>query len=148
MLWKKYKKRSRVRGARWLNVASMPYYNTAHRRSYCVYRRGVQKTNTQKHPTTAQGFGSVGVFIFSCVVLTGILYLFTANDVAIKGGEIYTIEQEIKELSRENEQLTIQEAQLRSLENIENVVKDKGMEEVSDPVYIDKETYVALDGAM
>lgn len=130
-----------------VNITGMPYYNTARRRSYCVYRRGVQKENT-KNRTTAQGFGSVGVFVFSCVVLTGILYLFSANDVAIKGGEIYTVEKEISELSRENEQLTIQEAQLRSLENIESIVKDKGMEEISDPVYIDKETYVALDGAM
>lgn len=123
----------------------MPNFNIARRRSYCIYRRhSAQKLKT-KHNTTAQGFGSVGVFLFVCVVLTGVLYLFSTNDIAIKGDEIYNIEKEIKELSRENEQLMIQEAQLRSLESVEDVVKQNGMEEVSDPAYVDRETFVALD---
>jgi cell division septal protein FtsQ len=109
-----------------------------------VYRRGVRKQKIKLHKT-AQGFGSVGVFLFVCVVLVGVLYLFSTNDIAIKGDEIYTIEQEIKVLVRENEQLVIQEAQLRSLENVENVIKDKGMKEVIDPVYIERELRVALD---
>ena len=121
----------------------MPKYNIAGRRSYCVYRRRAQKQIHNR--ATAQGFGSVGVFLFSCVVLTGILYLFSTNETAIKGDQIYTIEKEIKDLSRENEQLTIQEAQLRSLESVENVVKDRGMEEVVDPMYIEKDVFVALE---
>ncbi len=125
----------------------MPYCNIAKRRSYCVYRRGAQKQKIQHH-TTAQGFGSVGVFLFVCIILTGILYIFSINEVTIKGETIYQAEKEIKELSRDNEQLIIQEAQLRSLESIENIVKEKGMQEISDPVYIDKELYVALDHAM
>ncbi len=122
----------------------MPKINIARRRSYCVYRRRVQKSHT-KNRTTAQGFGSVGVFLFVCVVLTATLYLFASNDVAIKGDEIYTMEKEIAELSHVNEQLTIQEAQLRSLENIESIVEDNGMEEVEEAEYVDRETYVALD---
>lgn len=122
----------------------MPSFNVARRRSYCVYRRSARQLNRRKH-ATAQGFGSVGVFLFICVILTGVLYLFSTNDIAIKGDEIYEIEKEISRLSRENEQLVIQEAQLRSLENVEGVVEENGMEEVSDPVYVDRETYVALD---
>ncbi|PID52780.1 MAG: hypothetical protein CR972_00290 [Candidatus Moraniibacteriota bacterium] len=122
----------------------MPNFNVARRRSYCVYRRGARQLNRRKH-VTAQGFGSVGFFLFVCVILTGVLYLFSTNDIAIKGDEIYDIEQEINRLSRENEQLVIQEAQLRSLENVENTVKNGGMEEVSDPIYVDREMYVALD---
>lgn len=133
-----------MRGARWLIVTSMPNFNIARRRSYCVYRRNARQINKRKN-TTAHGFGSVGVFLFVCVVLTGILYLFSTNDIAIKGDEIYDIEKEIQELSRENEQLTIQEAQLRSLESVEDIVEKNGMEEVSDPVYVDRETFVALD---
>jgi cell division protein FtsL len=83
--------------------------------------------------------------VFVLVVGVGILYLFSTNEVAIKGDQIYTIEQEIKELSRENEQLMIQEAQLRSLENVEDIVKEQGMAEIVDPIYIERETRVALD---
>jgi hypothetical protein len=122
----------------------MPNLNIARRRSYCVYRRRAQKTYRKKH-TTAQGFGSVGVFLFSCVILAGTLYLFSMNEITIKGDKIYNIEREINELSRENEQLVIEEAQLRSLANVEEIVERKGMEEVVDPIYIDRETFVALD---
>ena len=133
-----------MRGARWLIVTSMPNFKIASRRSYCVYRRGVQKQKINKY-TTAQGFSSVGAFVFVFVVFVGILYLFSANEIAIKGDKIYTIEQEIKELVRKNEHLVIQEAELRSLESVENVIKDKNMEEITEPVYIDRETRVALD---
>lgn len=133
-----------MRGARWLNITSMPNFNVARRRSYCIYRRSARK-QYKRRQTTAQGFGSVGVFLLVCVVLTGVLYLFSTNDIAIKGDEIYDIEKEISDLSRENEQLVIQEAQLRSLENVEEIVKENGMEEVSEPVYVDRETFVALD---
>lgn len=75
----------------------------------------------------------------------GVLYLFSTNESAIKGDDIYTIEKEIRDLSRENEQLMIQEAQLRSLESVENVVKERGMEEIVDPMYIDKDVFVALE---
>lgn len=123
----------------------MPNFNVARRSSYCIYRRNVRKQHIKRRTTTARGFGSFGVFLFACVVFTGVLYLFSTNDIAIKGDEIYDIEKEIKLLSRENEQLTIQEAQLRSLENVEKIVKENGMEEVSTPVYVDRETFVALD---
>ena len=122
----------------------MPSFNVARRRSYCVYRRSARQLNRRKH-VTAQGFGSVGVLLCACTVLTGVLYLFSTNDIAIKGDEIYDIEKEIQRLSRENEQLVIQEAQLRSLENVESIVEEKGMQEVTEPVYVDRETYVALD---
>lgn len=73
------------------------------------------------------------------------MYLFSTNETAIKGDEIYTIEKQITDLVRENEQLIIQEAQLRSLENVENVVKDRGMEEIVEPMYVDKDVFVALE---
>jgi len=122
----------------------MPNFNVAGRRSYCIYRRSVQKQN-RKQNVTAQGFSSVGAFVFVCFVLMGVLYLFSTNNVAIKGNKIYVIEQEIADLNRDNEQLIIQEAQLRSLESVEGVVRDKGMEKITRPVYIERETRVALD---
>lgn len=73
------------------------------------------------------------------------MYLFSTNETAIKGDEIYTIEKQITDLVRENEQLIIQEAQLRSLESVENVVKDRGMEEIVEPMYVDKDVFVALE---
>jgi len=141
----KIKIHKRVRGARWLSLTSMPNFNSSSRqRSYCVYRRRMQKQKINKH-TTAQGFSSLGVFVFILMIFVSVLYLFSTNEVAIKGDEIYTIENDIKELARENESLVIKEAELRSLESIENIVKDKNMQEITEPVYIDRETRVALD---
>ena len=122
----------------------MPNFNSVSRRSYCVYRRGTQKRKIHKH-TTAQGFSSVGAFVMVLMVFVGILYLFSANEIAMKGDEIYEVEKEIKELIRTNEHLVIEEAELRSLESVESIIKDKNMEEITEPVYIDRETRVALD---
>jgi hypothetical protein len=122
----------------------MPNFNSVSRRSYCVYRRGAQKRKIYKH-TTAQGFSSVGAFVMVLMVFVGILYLFSANEIAMKGDEIYEVEKEIEELIRKNEHLVIEEAELRSLESVENIIKDKNMEEITEPVYIDRETRVALD---
>ena len=133
-----------MRGARWFNLANMPNFNIASRRSYCLYRRSAQKQKIQQH-TTAQGFGSVGVFVFVLIVFSGILYLFGANSLTVKGEKIYNVEKEIQELTRENEKFVVKEAQLRSVRNIENIVKDKNMEEIKEPVYIEQETRVALD---
>ncbi len=98
-----------------------------------------------KHHKTAQGFSSVGAFVFVGVVFVGIMYLFSSNNIAIKGDRIYSIEKDIKTLASENEQLVIQEAQLRSLEDIEKVIEEKKMMEVESPVYIEREVRVALD---
>ena len=133
-----------MRGTRWLIKTNMSKINVAQRRSYCVYRRSAKKQKIKQHKT-AQGFGSVGVFVFVCVVIVGVLYLFSINNIAIKGDKIYTLEQNVKDLTRENEQLVIQEAQLRSLENVENIIKDKGMKEITQPVYIEQDRRVALD---
>ena len=144
--WKKNKTKinKRVRGARWLKITNMSKINIASRRSYCVYRRSAGKQKIQCN-TTAQGFSSIGAFVFVCMVLTGVLYLFSTNSMAIKGDSIYQIEQEIQELARENEQLIIMEAQLRSLENVEDIINDKDMKEITQPVYIERELRVALD---
>ncbi len=122
----------------------MPNFNSVSRRSYCVYRRGSQKRKIQKH-TTAQGFSSIGVFMMVLIVFVGILYLFSTNEITMKGDKIYKMEKDIKELTRENEYLVIQEAQLRSLESIENIIKNKNMKEITEPIYIDQDTRVALD---
>lgn len=134
-----------MRGARWLNLTSMPNFSSASRRSYCVYRRGAQKTKIHNKHTTAQGFSSVVAFVVVLMVFVGVLYLFSANETAMKGEKIYNMEKEIKELASENEHLVIQQAQLKSLESVENIIKDKNMTEITEPVYIDQETRVALD---
>ncbi len=123
---------------------NMPKINIAARRSYCIYRRGVKKQKIKQHKT-AQGFGSLGIFMVVLVIFFGIIYLFSVNDIATKGDEIYTVEQSIQNLTRQNEQLIIQEAQLRSLENVEDVIKDKEMQEIKEPTYINREFFVALD---
>ncbi len=92
----------------------------------------------------AQGFSSVGVFLFVGIVLTGVLYLFSMNEAAIQGDVMYTMEKDIAALARENEQLVVQEAQLTSLENVERTVQERGMQEITEATYIEKDNRVAL----
>ena len=134
-----------MRGARWLDeITNMSMYNKVSRRSYCLYRIERRKQK-RKLNTTARGFSAVGTFVFIGIIFVGVLYLFSANDIAVKGDEIYTIENEIKKLSDKNEQLIIEEAQLRSLEDVERVVKDKNMVKIEAPIYLDTDTKIALD---
>lgn len=104
----------------------------------------MHKTAYKKHKT-AQGFGSVSVFLFVCVIFSCVLYIFSTNNIAAKGDEIYDIEKEIARLSHDNEQLRIEETQLRSLGNIQEAIAHKDMEEIADPTYIDSTTHIALD---
>lgn len=121
----------------------MPKIKKRQSRSYYVYRRNecVNKKTIKK----LHGFSSVGVFICICVMFAGISYLFNTNNTAIKGDDIYDIEQDIVALKRENDQLLIQIAQLRSVQKVENVVHIIGMEEVEEAIYIDQQTIVAFD---
>lgn len=118
----------------------------AARQSYCIYRR---RCHPQLHQSTyrasvANGFSSLGVFLFIGVVLTSVLYLFSMNEAAIQGDALYAMEKDIAVLTRENEQLVVQEAQLTSLENVERVVQERGMREITDATYIEKDHRIAL----
>lgn len=117
----------------------------AGRQSYCIYRR---HCHPQSHQTSrasvANGFSSLGVFLFVGVVMTGVLYLFSMNEAAIQGDVMYTMEKEIAALARENEQLVVQEAQLTSLENVERTVQERGMQEITTATYIEKDHRIAL----
>ena len=117
---------------------------TTHRRhSYCVFNR-VAKKQKYNQLSTAQGFGSGGVFVILCFCMMGVLYLFTVNSVTTQGNTIYGLEQKINKLAEENEKLIIQEAELISLDKIEKVVENN-MKIISDPVYIDEETLVSME---
>ncbi len=123
----------------------MPSKIIAGRQSYCIYRRHCRtQSNRVRRAQTAQGFSAVGVFLFVGVVLTSVLYLFSMNEAAIQGDVMYTMEKEIAVLARENEQLVVQEAQLMSLENVERTVQERGMQEVTEAIYIEKDNRIAL----
>lgn len=114
------------------------------RQSCRAYRRYRRRGFGARRATTANGFGSLGAFLLIGVVLTGVLYLFSMNEAAIQGDALYTMERDIAALARENERLIVQEAQLKSLENVEKIVRERGMREIADATYIEKDSRIAL----
>ena len=116
---------------------------THRRHSYCVFNR-VAKKQKYNQVSMAQGFGSGGVFVVLCFCMAGIFYLFTVNSVTTKGNTIYELEQKITDLNEENKKLKIKEAELVSLNKIEDVV-DGDMEVIADPVYIDEGHLMSME---
>jgi cell division protein FtsL len=80
---------------------------------------------------------------FLLVVLicaAGVFYIFEVNDVATQGYKIRELEKRAQELRDNNEKLKIQEAELRSMYNIEEKTKNLNM------VAPESISYMALPG--
>ena len=83
--------------------------------------------------------GASGVFLVAVVVvsLISFLYLLQVGSVATTGYEIRDLENRKAELSRENEQLRFQQAQLQSLSRIEAIATSRlGMQRGTQPQFL------------
>ncbi|MCK9378837.1 MAG: hypothetical protein M0P97_01685 [Candidatus Moranbacteria bacterium] len=92
------------------------------------------------------GFVNIKVVLVLLLMVTGCAYLFLVNGSAVKGYQIKSIEREISDLQKENEKLKISEAELNSLQHIEEESKNFiNMSESSQQlVYIEELGPVAL----
>ncbi|GBE16998.1 cell division protein FtsL [bacterium BMS3Abin15] len=78
------------------------------------------------------------------IILSGIIYMYSINNSAVKGYKIRQEEKEISGLKKSNEQLRIKEAELKSLYHIEEISKKLNMTELNNISYIDETSPVAL----
>jgi len=89
------------------------------------------------------GFARPVFVVLACAVFVALLYIYSINHSAVKGYEIRSVEKEISELKKENENLRIKEAQLKSLYRVEQSARDLNMSNVSDAVYLEENPSVA-----
>lgn len=101
-----------------------------------------RKTNTKKK--SIKGFINSAVLIFSIILISGVAYLYSINSSAVKGYQVKQIEKEIQELKKENENLKIKEAQLKSLYHIEESSKNLNMGDLKNISYIEESGSVAM----
>jgi len=107
-----------------------------------------RKTQTQIIQKTHQaGFISPVIVVLVCTVFSGLLYIYSVNQTAVKGIEIRRIEKEIAEQKKNNEALKIKEAELKSLYNIEGSSKNLNMVDSENVKYLEESPSVALGGS-
>ena len=101
-----------------------------------------RKTNIKK--TNIKGFISSNVLIFALIFISGAIYLYSINSSAVKGYQVRQVEKEIQDLQKENENLKIKEAELKSLYKIEESSKNLNMEDLKNISYIEETGSVAM----
>lgn len=101
-----------------------------------------RKTNTKKK--SIKGFINSGVLVFALLLVSGGIYLYSINSSAVKGYQVRQVEKEIQELKKENDNLRIKEAELKSLYRIEESSKNLNMEDLKNVSYIEQTGNVAM----
>jgi len=93
----------------------------------------------------AAGFINPVVIVAVFAAFSGLFYMYSINQSAVKGFQIRTIEKEIAQIEKENELLRIREAELKSLGVIEQFGKDSNMAETSEVIFLDEAAPLALN---
>lgn len=101
-----------------------------------------RKTNTEIK--NIKGFINSGFLIVALLFVAAALYVYSINSSAVKGYQIKQVEKEIMELKKENEDLKIKEAQLKSLYHIEESSKNLNMGDLKNVSYIEESGPVAM----
>jgi len=78
------------------------------------------------------------------ICAAGVYYIFEVNNLATKGYDIKKMESDLETLKKENEQLNIRAAELKSMHNIEEKTKDLNMTAPKDVSYINLPGNVAM----
>ncbi len=107
----------------------------------CIaYRERRGATNKRKGGFIQKGFlVIIAMFLFSAGN-----YLFSINQNAVHGFRIRTLEKEIAKLDKENGELRIYEAEIRSLEKTKEAGARMGMERAVDVILVERSGVVAM----
>ncbi len=109
-----------------------------------------EKTKRNIHVPSAPnlhnaGFISPVFIVLACTAFSGLFYIYSVNQTAVKGISIREAEKEVLRTKKENEQLKIKAAELMSLYNIEEASKSLEMVEASSVKFIDEAPSVAYN---
>ena len=101
-----------------------------------------RKTNTEK--INVKGFINSTVLIVALLFVSAAVYLYSINSSASKGYQMRQVEKDINSLKKENENLKIKEAELKSLYHIEESSKNLNMGDLKNVSYIEETGPVAM----
>jgi cell division protein FtsL len=116
------------------------------RRNTCTWQ---PKTKRKIEPilsapkVRAAGFISPVLVVLACTAFSGLFYIYSVNQTAVKGIAIRSAEQEIAKQQKENGALKIREAELKSLYNIEENSKQLNMSQATNVKYLEESPSVA-----
>lgn len=107
-----------------------------------------RKIQTQWQPVSAlksytAGFISPVFIVLACAMFSGLFYIYSVNQTAVKGIEIRNVEKNIAEQQKNNESLRIREAELKSLYHIEEESKQIEMINIANVKYLEESPSVA-----
>lgn len=105
---------------------------------------GERKKTVKSQSAARMGNVTLNFLVAALVCLLGVFYIFEVNNMATKGYEIKALENQMSELKKENEKLKIQEAQQRSMYNIEEKTKELNMIVPKDVSYLNLPGDVAM----
>ena len=111
-------------------------------RIYSWQQNTKRKTNTEK--ANIKGFINSTVLIIALLIVSAGIYLYSINSSASKGYQMRHVEKDIDSLRKENENLKIKEAELKSLYHIEESSKNLNMEDLKNVSYIQETGPVAM----
>lgn len=113
-------------------------------RFYSWQQNTKRKTNTNTEKKSIKGFINSSVLIIALLFVSAGIYLYSINNSAVKGYQVRQVEKDIQELKKENEDLKIKEAQLKSLYHIEESSKNMNMGDLKNVSYIEETGPVAM----
>jgi hypothetical protein len=91
----------------------------------------------------AAGFISPVFVVLACTAFSGLFYIYSVNQTAIKGIAIRNAEKEVAQQGKNNESLKIKEAELKSLYRIEEASKQLQMVDAASVKYLEEVPAVA-----
>jgi len=101
-----------------------------------------------KKPTpkvNAAGFISPVFIVLACTAFSGLFYIYSVNQTAVKGLAIRNAEKEILTQQKNNESLKIKEAELKSLYHIEDSSRGLNMVDATNVKYLEESPSVAFN---
>ena len=102
------------------------------------------KRKINRQEKKAAGFSNASILVIILASLACAFYVYSINAGAAKGYQIRQVEKEIGDLQKENEKLKIKEAQLKSLQHIEETSRNLNMADLKNVSYIEETGPVAL----
>ena len=105
-------------------------------------RFGERKETFNAKPKMGRVTLSFVLVVLICV--SGVFYIFEVNNLAMKGYEIRSLENQLKDLQKKNEAFRIQAAELKSMYKIEEKTKDLNMVVPKDVSYLNLPGDVAM----
>ncbi len=115
---------------------------------YLSITRSNVGANKNRARTISQSFATgpvtLGVFVLILIASLGIVYLVQSNSMATTGYQIQDLQDRVTELSKSNDELKLEAADLQSLKHLEQVKNDLNMVPNTQTSYVKTDHNIAM----